>query len=168
MTLTAQALLLEPVVSYEPRQRVQFDAEHDQAFGASRPSLPRWPGVLAVVFHARLLRPGPMFRILVQPPGGVVTRSRVISAMPGSRRARHHLPAGNRGRLSPGRRGHQTHVDYIESQAVDPLDQAGQGAPIRQLGPEGSGAGAYGDLAIVELRAERGARLPEKRDLICL
>jgi hypothetical protein len=35
MTLTAQ----EPAVSHERRQRVQFDAEHDQAFGASRPSL---------------------------------------------------------------------------------------------------------------------------------
>src|SRR6185437_4672294 len=71
------------------------------------------------------------------------------------------------GRLSPGRWGHQAHVDYIESQAVDPLDQAGQRAPIRQFGPEGGAAGPYGDFAVVELRAERGARLPEKSDLIC-
>src|SRR6202008_359655 len=75
---------------------------------------------------------------------------------------------GNRGRLSPGRRGHQAHVDDIESQAVDPLDQAGQGAPVRQLRPEGGGARPYGDFAVLELRAERGARLPEKSDLISL
>jgi hypothetical protein len=71
------------------------------------------------------------------------------------------------GRLSPGRWGYQAHVDYIESQAVDPLDQAGQRAPIRQFGPEGGAAGPYGDFAVVELRAERGACLPEKSDLIC-
>jgi len=73
-----------------------------------------------------------------------------------------------RGRLSPGRWGHKAHVDYIESQTVDPLDQAGQSASIRQFGPEGGGTGPYGDFAVVELRAERGARLPEKSDLICL
>jgi hypothetical protein len=71
------------------------------------------------------------------------------------------------GRLSPGRWGHQAHVDYIESQAVDPLDQPGQRAPIRQFGPEGGAAGPYGDFAVVELRAERGTCLPEKGDLIC-
>ena len=81
------------------------------------------------------------------------------------------MPAtGNPGapRSLLGRCCHQAHVDDIESQAVDPFDQAGQSAPIRQLGPEGGGAGPYGDFAVVELRAERGARLPEKRDLICL
>jgi hypothetical protein len=48
-------------------------------------------------------------------------------------------------------------------EAFDPLFAA-----FRQFGPQGGAAGPYGDFAVVELRAERGARLPEKSDLICL
>jgi hypothetical protein len=78
-----------------------------------------------------------------------------------------HSLTGDLGLLSFGLR-HETHVDYVESQAVDPLHQPGQSAPIRQFGPEGGRAGTYGYLAILELRAQRGARLSQKRDLIRL
>src|SRR6516225_1665720 len=61
-------------------------------------------------------------------------------------------PMGEQDRLSPGRCRHHAHVDHVEPQAADPLDQPGQGTPVRQFGPQRGRAGTYGDLAILELR----------------
>src|ERR1700751_4552823 len=61
---------------------------------------------------------------------------------------------------------HEAHVDHIESQAGDPLHQPGQCALIWQLRPESRPVGTYADLTVVELRAQRGARLAQEGDLI--
>jgi hypothetical protein len=89
-----------------------------------------------------------------------------ISPATRARSTQDEVPTGDLGLLSFGLR-HEAHVDYVECQAVDPLHESGQSARIRQLSPEGSGARTYRELAILELCAERGTRLSQKRDLIC-
>jgi hypothetical protein len=59
-------------------------------------------------------------------------------------------------------------VDDFKPEAGDPLHEPGKGCLIWQLGAEGCGAWAYGDLAVVEFRAQRGTRLAAERDLVCL
>jgi ABC-type nickel/cobalt efflux system permease component RcnA len=66
-----------------------------------------------------------------------------------------------------GRR-HQADVDDVEPQAVDAFHQPGQGGPIRELGAEGRGAPADGELAVLELTAQHSARLTQKSDLVNL
>ncbi len=66
------------------------------------------------------------------------------------------------------RRYHQVHVDYLKPEAGDPQYESGQGCLVGQLGAKGCGAGAYGDLAIIEFRAQCGARLTGERDFIGL
>ena len=59
-------------------------------------------------------------------------------------------------------------VDDFQPEAGDPLYQPGQGSLIGQLGAEGCRAWAGADLAVVECRAQRGACLARKSDLIRL
>lgn len=58
------------------------------------------------------------------------------------------------------------HIDHDKSQADDPLHQPGEGSLVRQLGAEDGRVRACGDLAVVELRAQRSARLATESDLI--
>jgi hypothetical protein len=58
------------------------------------------------------------------------------------------------------------HVDKLESQAGDPLQESVEGTLIWQLGPQGCDARTHADLAVVELRAEHGACLANESDLI--
>jgi len=60
----------------------------------------------------------------------------------------------------------QADVNHFEPQAVDPLHQPGEGCLIRQPGAKGGRAPAYGDFAVVEFCAQRGARLAHKGDLM--
>jgi hypothetical protein len=68
---------------------------------------------------------------------------------------------------SPWRR-HEAEVDHFKPEAGDALHEPGEGCRIWQLGAKGCRARAYGDLAVVEFRAQRGARLAGEGDLICL
>ncbi len=70
--------------------------------------------------------------------------------------------------LSRWGRRYQVDVDYLKPEAGDPQNESGQGCLVGQLGAKGCCAWAYGDLAIIEFRAQCGARLTGKRDLICL
>jgi hypothetical protein len=65
-------------------------------------------------------------------------------------------------------RRHEAHVSYFKVEAGDPLHEPGEGRLIRQLSAKGCLAGAYGDLAVVKFRAQRGTRLAPESDLICL
>ena len=67
-----------------------------------------------------------------------------------------------------GWRRYQVHVDYLKPEAGDPQYEPGQGCLVGQFGAKGRCARAYGDLAIIEFRAQCGARLTGERDLICL
>ncbi len=60
------------------------------------------------------------------------------------------------------------HVDDLKPEAGDPQYESGQGCLVGQLSAEGCCARAYGDLAIIEFRAQCGACLTGERDLICL
>lgn len=59
------------------------------------------------------------------------------------------------------------HLDYIEVEADDPLDEPGQRTLIWQLSAKGSRACSQGDLAVVELCAHCRARLTRKGDFVC-
>ena len=60
------------------------------------------------------------------------------------------------------------HVDQLEAEAGDPLHEAGKGPLIGQLSIKGCRIRAYGDLAVIEFRAQRRAGLARESDLICL
>ena len=60
------------------------------------------------------------------------------------------------------------HVDDFKPEVGDPLHQPAEGSLIWQLGAKGCRAGAGIYLAVVEFRAQRGARLARESDLICL
>ena len=53
-------------------------------------------------------------------------------------------------------------MDQFKPEAGDPLHQPGQGSLIWQLGAKGGRARTYGDLAVVEFRAQCGAGLAVK------
>ena len=61
---------------------------------------------------------------------------------------------------------HQVHIDYFKTEADDPLYKPGEGSLVGQLGAEGGRIRACGDLAVVELRAQRSAGLAAESDLI--
>ena len=54
------------------------------------------------------------------------------------------------------------HLDYFKTEADDPLYKPGEGSLVGQLGAEGGRIRACGDLAVVELRAQRSAAWPLK------
>jgi hypothetical protein len=60
------------------------------------------------------------------------------------------------------------HVHYLEPEAGDPLHQPEKSGLIGQLGAKGCRARTYCDLAIVKFRAQCGARLSRKSDLVRL
>jgi len=64
------------------------------------------------------------------------------------------------------RRCTEAQADDFKSKAGDPLDKPGKGSVVGQLGAEGSGIGARGDLAVVELCAERSVCPAGKSDLV--
>jgi hypothetical protein len=57
------------------------------------------------------------------------------------------------------------HVDKLEAEAGNPLQQSVQGALIQQSGMKRGCAGAHADVAVVELRADYGTRLAHESDL---
>ncbi len=59
------------------------------------------------------------------------------------------------------------HLDQFEPEAGDPQHEPGEGGLVRQFGAEGCAARAYGDLAVVEFRAQCGACPARESDLIC-
>jgi len=61
----------------------------------------------------------------------------------------------------------QVDVDHYESKADDSLYEPGEGSLVGQFGPEGSRVRACCDLVLVELCAQRSARLATQGDLIC-
>jgi hypothetical protein len=71
-----------------------------------------------------------------------------------------------RGRSWRRRLCHQVHIDYFKTEADDPLYKPGEGSLVGQLGAEGGRIRACGDLAVVELRAQRSAGLAAESDLI--
>jgi hypothetical protein len=60
------------------------------------------------------------------------------------------------------------HVEDSEPEAGDPLNEPGQSRLIGQYGAEGCHSPAYGDVAVVEFRAQGSARLARESDLIRL
>jgi len=60
------------------------------------------------------------------------------------------------------------YIDHDKPQADDPLYQPGEGSLVRQLGAEDGRVRACGHLAVVELCAQRSARLAAESDLICM
>ena len=65
-------------------------------------------------------------------------------------------------------RCHEVHVDNFEPEAGDPLNEPGEGRLIGQFGAEGCPPPGYGDIAVVEFRAQGSARLAREGDLIRL
>ena len=70
--------------------------------------------------------------------------------------------------LLPGRWRHQVHVDHFQPEAGDPLHEPGESSLIGQLSAKCCGARADGDLAVLELRPQCGARLTRESDLVYL
>ena len=64
------------------------------------------------------------------------------------------------------RRRYHSHVDQLEAQAVDPLQESLEGALIWQFGPKRRGTRAHTDFAVVEFRAQGTACLANESDLI--
>jgi len=62
---------------------------------------------------------------------------------------------------------HQAHLDHVEPTADDPKHESDEGCLIGQLHAKGGRAGPYEDLAVVEFRAQPGARPAFERDLVC-
>jgi hypothetical protein len=62
--------------------------------------------------------------------------------------------------------GCQAHVEQVESQARDPLQQSLEGALIGYLDAKRGRAAAHADVAVVELCAQRGTRLAGESNLI--
>jgi hypothetical protein len=61
---------------------------------------------------------------------------------------------------------HQVHIDDFKAEADDSLYKPGEGSLVGQLGAECGRLRACGDLAVVELRAQRSAGLAAESDLI--
>src|SRR6516162_11216524 len=68
----------------------------------------------------------------------------------------------------PGRWRHQVHVDHFQPEAGDPLHEPRESSLVGQLSAESCGARADGDLAVLELRPQCGARLTRESDLVYL
>ncbi len=66
-----------------------------------------------------------------------------------------------------GRGLDEKYAGNFKPEADDPLDQSGQRCLILQLAAKSCRVRAYGDLAVVEFRAGRGARLAAEGDLVC-
>ena len=72
----------------------------------------------------------------------------------------HHLAAASSHGRDAGprdlrlRRRYHSHVDQLEAQAVDPLQESLEGALIWQFGSKRRGARAHTDFAVVEFRAQ--------------
>jgi hypothetical protein len=64
------------------------------------------------------------------------------------------------------RRRYHSHVDQLEAQAADPLQESLESALIWQFGPKRRGARAHADFAVVEFRAQGTACLANESDLI--
>lgn len=60
------------------------------------------------------------------------------------------------------------HMHHFKPQAGQPLHEPEEGSLIWQLGTKGCRARANGDFAVVEFRAQRGARFAGESDLIFL
>jgi hypothetical protein len=58
------------------------------------------------------------------------------------------------------------HIDDFKAEADDPLYKPGEGSLVGQLRAERGRTRAHGDLAVVELRAQRSAGLAAESDLI--
>lgn len=65
-------------------------------------------------------------------------------------------------------RATRVHVDKLKTETGDPQDQPRQRRLVWQLRAEGCRVPADGNLAIVEFRAQRAARLADESDFICL
>ncbi len=89
--------------------------------------------------------------------------SMIRSARPVAFRAGHR---GLRHRSLRGWRRHHVHVDYLESQAADPLQESVQGGLIWQVGSQGGDVRADADLAVVEFRAQCGTCRAKERYLV--
>src|SRR5271167_4653762 len=76
-------------------------------------------------------------------------------------------PAPARDRSWDSCRCHEQHVDDFKPKSGDPLHEPGEGSHVGQLGAEGSRVRAGGDLAVVELCAQRSVGLADKGDLVC-
>ena len=61
---------------------------------------------------------------------------------------------------------HQVDVDHYQPKADDSLYEPGEGSLVGQFSPEGSRVRACCDLALVELCAQRSARLATQGDVI--
>ena len=61
---------------------------------------------------------------------------------------------------------HQVQINDFQPEADDPLDQPGQGSLVGQFSAENGRLRARGDLAVVELGAQRPAGLAAESDLI--
>jgi len=76
------------------------------------------------------------------------------------------VSAGARGRSWRRWLCHQVHIDDLKTEADDPLYKPGEGSLVGQLRAERGRIRARGDLAVVELRAQRSAGLAAESDLI--
>jgi len=85
------------------------------------------------------------------------------SGRPGGRR----VPYPDLHSISHRQRRYDVHVDDFKPKVGDPLHEPAEGSLIWQLGAKGCRAGTGADLAVVEFRAQRGARLARESDLIC-
>jgi hypothetical protein len=63
-------------------------------------------------------------------------------------------------------RGGQAHVEQVESQARDPLQESLEGTLIWYFGAQRGSAGAHADVAVVELCAQRGTRLASEGNFV--
>lgn len=59
-------------------------------------------------------------------------------------------------------------MDNLEPQGGDPLNEAGEGCRIWEVGTKGCRGWTYRDLAVVEFCAQYSARLVSEGDLISL
>jgi hypothetical protein len=64
------------------------------------------------------------------------------------------------------RRSRDAHVDELEAEAGDPLQESLQGALIYEASMKRGRAGAHADFAVVELRPQQAARLADESDLV--
>jgi hypothetical protein len=63
---------------------------------------------------------------------------------------------------------HEVHIDHFKAEAGDPLQQPGEGSPIRQLGAENRGTALPSDFAVIEFRAQGAASLAGERNFVRL
>ena len=67
-----------------------------------------------------------------------------------------------------GRGRHEMHIDNLKPEAGDPLQQPGEGPPIRQLGAEHRGTATHSDFTVIEFRTQSAARLAGERNFVYL